>query len=86
MLGSRQLDALQNITGSATPWWRQLRICTFWIGGTASGAFKLGTSYTGGLIGTSIASYGLSFDASLVARTSVETRGKNTAYYPRIHA
>jgi len=55
-------------------------------GGTASGAFKLGTSYTGGLIGTSIASYGLSFDASLVARTSVETRGKNTAYYPRIHA
>lgn len=81
-LGSQQLDALQNITGNFADL----------LGGVArgaTGAFNM-TSPGGAASITGSASTfanGVSFDfnASRVARTSTETRSRNTAYVPRIH-
>ncbi|MFY3535602.1 hypothetical protein ACOTI6_31115, partial [Achromobacter denitrificans] len=86
-LGSRQADALQNLTGS--------------FGGignsTAVGMLTAGT----GVFNTpnnsqfsDMAPSGVvngrantaTFDASRVARTSTENRSVNGAYHPRIHA
>jgi len=81
-LGNRQLDALQHITGNIYDV----------VGGSsrgASGAFGVSSSGSGISIAGSESSYvgGVSFDfdAARTARTSTETRGKNTAYVPRIH-
>jgi len=69
-LGSRQADALQNITGS--------------IGiddsqsGTVSGAFALGSSNGAG-VQQSGTGFQANFDASLVARTATETRPRSVA-------
>ena len=77
-LGSRQLDALQNITGT----WSNdiLRDTT-----NASGAFAAGPGNGSGATGTSGSGNGFTFDASRVARTSSETRGRNVAFMPRLH-
>lgn len=80
-LGSRQLDALQNITGGVNG----IRAIP---GATATGAASislLGASYTTGA-SADYPNANFSIDASRVCRTSVETRGKNTAFHPRIHA
>lgn len=76
--GSRQLDALQNITGN---FGSQLNIQT-----SASGAFALAASGTGAYpTGNSGDFNQFTFNASRVARTSTETRATNTAYSPRLH-
>jgi len=77
-LGSRQLDAIQNITGT----WSNviLRDTT-----NASGAFAAGPGNGSGATGTSGSGNGFTFDASRVVRTSSETRGRNVAYVPRLH-
>ncbi|WP_018575401.1 hypothetical protein [Oligella ureolytica] len=81
-MGSRQLDALQNITGTIDDIQGD-------VNRGASGAFQLsynlGSVKTGTVDGNSAASV-YSFDASRVARTSSETRGSNVALAPRIIA
>jgi hypothetical protein len=55
-------------------------------GAVVSGAFGLDQKLAAGTEGsTATQYYAVNFDASRVARTSTETRGANTAYYPRIH-
>lgn len=86
-IGSRQVDALQNLTGS--------------FGGignsTAVGMLTAGTgvfSTPGNSQFSDMAPSGVvngrantaTFDASRVARTASETRAINAAYHPRIHA
>jgi hypothetical protein len=78
-LGSRQLDALQNITGTVGQVRTSLALGTGAFSVIASGTDLAPTG------GSANQSY-FSFDASRVARTSTETRSLNTAYYPRIHA
>ena len=78
-LGSSQKDALQNITGF-TPY------TVFGSGG--AGAF--GGGHDIGLralafVGEANNIGRILFDASLVARTSIETRAQNTALFPRIY-
>jgi len=74
-LGSKQLDALQNIVGEVTS--LRVRIPRTV---TASGAFTVSNglnssdSSDGGQVTANV-----SFDASRVARTSSETRGRNVA-------
>lgn len=88
-LGSRQLDALQNITGGGT--------FRGFIGGstgsmyTASGAFDLVAG--GGIMSPykvtletiDTPTDRMSLDVSRVARTASETRPRNVAFHPRIH-
>jgi len=64
--GSGQLDALQNITGSIVAY------------SSASGAFAAGAG-AGNSAGGGAALNVISFDASRVARTSTETRARNTS-------
>ena len=73
--GSYQEDALQNITGTAG------RFQSSFAGTTNSGAFTLSSSsaQVGG--GGSGAYQTVDFNASLVARTSTETRPKNYALH-----
>jgi len=76
--GSRQLDALQNITGG---FGSQLNVQT-----SANGAFALAASGTGAYATGNSGDFNqFTFNASRVARTSTETRGANTAYSPRLH-
>jgi len=79
-LGSRQSDALQNITGSFQ---QALFDGTNGLGG---GAFSVsnnnGASYVSGASGNMRK---VDFDASNVARASTETRSTNVAFHPRIH-
>jgi hypothetical protein len=78
-LGSRQLDALQNIYGSIPGSGTQIE--------AATGAFQLLPQPAQYWSGTTVAGYdGFNFDASRVARASSETRPFNTAFRPRIHA
>ncbi|OWT67877.1 phage tail protein [Achromobacter marplatensis] len=88
-LGSKQADALQQISGQL-----QLRpddTGSAPILNTPSGAFNVVTAAgsTGAARMVSNASpltqNTVSFDASRVARTSTETRPANAAYHPRIH-
>ncbi|WP_414462398.1 tail fiber domain-containing protein [Hyphomicrobium sp. DY-1] len=71
--GATQVDTLQNITGS-------FRI-TRGQAGNAAGAFSIDASVSGGNHGTGTANNypDVSLDASLVARTSTETRPANVA-------
>lgn len=74
-LGSSQSDALQNIVASY--WDSVLRI------GVGSGAIAIdGTTTPNGAAGAGGSGRGFTFDASRVARTSTETRPKNTAVTP----
>ncbi|WP_426214691.1 phage tail protein [Pseudomonas sp. DWRC2-2] len=84
-IGSYQLDALQNIKGDFTS--RSFGGAAGAIlggtapspfGGTKIGAGVAGTTSLGGGGGT-VAADVTTFDASLVARTSTETRGRNLA-------
>lgn len=77
VLGSYQRDALQNITGS---------INTRASMGVGSGAFA--TDFRDGNAASEAGgdNDGVTFDASLVARTSTETRGSNVALAPRLIA
>lgn len=74
-VGSRQIDALQNLTGS--------------FGGVVytqepTGVFvPVGSSQTVP-IGTGNGLAGIAFDASRTARTSTETRSANTSLHPRL--
>lgn len=68
VLGAHQMDALQNITGS-------FRSRGEVLGGAFSAGVESG-SYQGGTNPARI----VHFDASLVARTADETRGRNIAY------
>lgn len=74
-VGSYQLDALQNITGSYSPF------NSTSLGQAHSGAFQGTGSYSypapSGNLSNGV-QY-VSFDASRVARTSTETRGRNVA-------
>jgi microcystin-dependent protein len=72
-IGSAQLDAFQNITGTAG------RFDSAFSGTTSSGAFTISTSthVTGG--GGAGTYSTVNFDASRVARTSTETRPRNIA-------
>jgi len=77
-LGSRQLDALQNITGALGS---VLNIQT-----SASGVFALAASGTGAYATGNTGDFNqFTFNAARVARTSTETRAANVAYYSRIH-
>jgi hypothetical protein len=89
-LGSRQMDAIQNGTGTL-----QGRPIPSVVGAitAASGAFALASR--GGSAGASMLvteptgsanSDLVTFDLSRVARTSGETRPANVAFHPRIHA
>ncbi|MBD8671619.1 phage tail protein [Pseudomonas lurida] len=74
-LGSYQLDALQNITGN----WSAFQATS--VGQSHSGAFRGTGSYsfpqpTGTVVNGPVS---VNFDASLVARTSTETRPRNLA-------
>jgi len=79
-LGSRQLDATQNITGNFQS------VLFDGTGALANGAFSVsanaGSSYAHGTSGNMRK---IDFDASNVARASSETRSANVAFYPRIH-
>jgi len=88
-LGSRQLDALQNLNGTifSRPYgeWGGAIVDGYGVfsyvrspGPGGSGSVGLTDSMPGQLDVTT-------FDASIVARTSSETRPINTAYAPRIH-
>ena len=86
-VGSSQLDALQNITGSLNARAANVAGSGTLIVGNASGAF-VGAEKAGGAAGTmALATTGtvnngvdvFSLDASRVARTSTETRGRNLA-------
>lgn len=72
--GSAQLDALQNITGQLN--YSNRRNVT-----SASGAFTSSANVSGaaGLDNTNSAASTVNFNASLVARTSTETRPRNIA-------
>lgn len=89
MLGSYQSDALQNITGSFNT--RRGAGPANILSGN-SGVFYLEPSagYSAQPIsmgvGENTQGQKLSLDVSRVARTSVETRGPNTALAPRIIA
>lgn len=88
-LGSRQLDAFQNITGGGT--------YRGFVGGstgsmyTASGVLDLVAGggimspYKVNLDTVDTPTDRMTFDASRVARTSTETRPRNVAFQPRIH-
>ena len=67
-VGSVQLDALQNMTGNVGGLSN--------LGGTFSGVFATGSSYSGNGQNSQL-NYSASFDASRVARTSTETRPTN---------
>lgn len=74
-IGSYQLDALQNITGQ----WSAFQATS--VGQSHSGAFQGTGSYsfpqpTGSVVNGPVS---VNFDASRVARTSTETRGRNLA-------
>lgn len=89
-LGSYQADALQNITGTIVS--RKFSDTAHGMISNATGAFAYGLS--AGKPGSSAVAGAPSttrqdistFDASLVARTSTETRGMNTALAPRMIA
>ncbi|WP_454691116.1 hypothetical protein [Achromobacter aloeverae] len=80
VLGSRQRDALQNITGGFVARYSS-------IIGTGSGALLgvAGATQDCAVMSAQNSAYQFTFDASRVARTSTETRPANAAYYPRIH-
>ncbi|MGE8614467.1 MAG: phage tail protein [Achromobacter veterisilvae] len=80
MLGTMQRDALQNITGSAVSGRILFTTTTGAFGnvGNTGNTPDAGTTNHG-------ATAGINFDASRVARTSVETRPINVSYHPRIH-
>lgn len=75
MLGTSQGDAMQNITGSVGLNMNQA---------DPSGAFYLAPGPSGSQTGVNGAT-SVQFDASRVARTSVENRGQNTAFHPIIN-
>lgn len=83
-MGSRQRDAIRNMTGSAGALYR--------AGETiASGVLTVGSwGNTPAKVGTQGADPGdngtVAFDASKQVPTSTENRPVNTAYHPRIHA
>jgi phage-related tail fiber protein len=77
-LGSSQLDALQNITGAYTANnGVQLASSSQPPIGAFDGTYAGGTQLPAGAASTGIVN--MSFDASRVARTSTETRGRNLA-------
>lgn len=88
VMGSRQSDAVQNVTGRI-----QARSSAATVGALigASGVFSYGAktdatnsaplAHDGGNTNTD----SVSFDLSRVARTSTETRSANVALHPRIH-
>lgn len=90
-LGSRQLDAMQKLSGTAG-FRPAASAAGAGTGSNVSGVFRYsaraGTSGASELLLGPDSANGdvLSVDASLVARTSTETRSANAAYHPRIHA
>jgi hypothetical protein len=52
---------------------------------TGTGPFAVTVSGDAAQDGNGAIGGNISFDTSRVARTSVETRGMNAAFYPRIH-
>lgn len=74
--GSAQLDSIQNITGSST-------VSNGWglfgNSDSPSGVFAKGTWRSQVIQNVTATGYDLTFDASRVARTSTETRGRNIA-------
>ncbi len=89
VMASRQADALQNITGGGT--FRGFGNNSTGSMYTATGAFGLTAAagilspYKANLLTEDMWTDVMTFDASRMARTSVETRSRNTAYHPRIH-
>ena len=85
VLGSYQADALQNITGE----FRFRNMGSHATLGDYLGAIHYksqGPNGQGSSGGAQVETHYLGFDASRVARTSIETRGSNTALAPRIIA
>ncbi|MGE8690959.1 MAG: phage tail protein [Achromobacter sp.] len=79
--GSRQRDALQNITGGFNARYSSI------IGAGAGAIVGVAVGSQDSATMTSQGpAYEFTFNASRVARTSTETRATNTAYHPRIHA
>lgn len=88
---SRQLDAMQKLSGTAG-FRPSDNAAGAGTGSNVSGVFRY-TARAGASGASEILLGGgsangdvLSVDASLVARTSTETRSANAAYHPRIHA
>jgi len=87
-LGSWQNDALQNITGhfyAICDYNSPFPVILFPSGAFQDGGFNFGTSAIYDIVGNGVATKKVDFDASVVARTSSETRGTNVAFHPRIH-
>ncbi len=93
-LGTRQLDALQNITaslnGSTSAGYQFLGEWASAAEANAAATGALGLSHISkaGFPDTTSVAFvgtGITFDASRVARTSAETRGANAAFVPRVH-
>jgi len=83
-MGSRQRDAIRNMTGSAGALYRPGEI-------VASGVLSVGVwGSSPAKLGTQGADPGdngtVAFDASRQVPTSTENRPINAAYHPRIHA
>ncbi|KDC30173.1 hypothetical protein L505_2741 [Bordetella bronchiseptica F4563] len=81
VLGSRQRDALQNITGGFNARYSSI------IGAGAGAIVGVAVGNQDSATMTSQGpAYEFTFNASRIARTSTETRSANAAYHPRIHA
>jgi len=77
-LGSRQADALQNVTGNIGDFPQIVTV--------TSGAFTKVLVGSGGYASNDVPYYRAIFNMANVARTSSETRAANAAFHPRIHA
>jgi len=80
VMGGRQLDATQRVTGAIVD------LVTN-VSRAAGGAFTIGDigPIPEGTLGTGFRANRFDFDSSRVARTATETRPVNVAYAPRIH-
>ena len=76
LLGSTQSDAIQNLTGSAVL--NRTNVTGF------NGVFRNGETYSEAPAAGTSTSRQILFDASYVARTSSETRSRNTSFHPRL--
>lgn len=83
-MGSLQRDALQNISGTTSRLYHRTD-----SNEVTAGAFAetlMAGQIVGGTSSVANQSTVLTFDASRVARTAIETRSANAAYHPRVHA
>jgi len=87
-LGSRQADALQNITGhfyAISDYDSTFYVIRYPDGVFEEGGSALSSSSIHDIVDVHKPMRKILFNAANVARTATETRGSNTAFHPRIH-